>query len=251
MFAHIHAGMRRRSLPFVAAWILAVSGCAQTADWLNAHGVRAPNDGAIDASTVAAGLREALDQGTGRAVQELGRENGFWSNATLRIPIPENLQKVESGLRRLGQGKLADDFARSLNRAAEQATPPARKIFVDAIQAMTIRDAYDILRGPPNAATTYFRRQTETKLRSAFHPIVARSTQSVGVTAAYKKLVQRAAPLGLVDTRSLDIDAYVTQRALDSLFYVVAEEERRIRTDPVARTTELLQKVFGPTHVVR
>ena len=106
------------------------------------------------------------------------------------------------------------------------------------------RDAFDILNGPPNAATQYFRRQTETPLVQAFRPIVVRATQSVGVTAQYKKLVQRVEPLGVVDTRELDLDDYVTRKALDGLFELVAQEEKRIREDPVARTTELLRKVF-------
>jgi hypothetical protein len=199
----------------------------------------------LDAKTVAAGLRQALEQGTQQAVGALGRENGFWKHPTLRIPVPEKLVKVERGLRRIGQDKVADDFVRSLNRAAEQATPAARDIFVNAIRKMTVRDAMDILKGSDDAATLYFRRHTEAPLISAFKPIVTRSTEAVGVTAHYKRFVKKAQPLGLVDTRNLDIDDYVTRKALDGLFSLVAEEEKRIRKDPVARTTELLRKVFG------
>jgi hypothetical protein len=239
--------MRRRWIPtlLLLGALSVTPGCAGSSDWLKEEINRATGTSAkLDPATVAAGLREALEQGTTRAVQQLGRENGFWSHPTLRIPMPEKLQKVESGLRRFGQDKLADDFIRSLNRAAEQATPEARRIFIDAIRRMTIQDAFDILRGPQDAATRYFRRQTETPLTQAFRPIVVRSTEAVGVTSGYKRLVKRAEPLGLADASQFNIDDYVTHKALDGLFQLVADEERRIRVDPSARTTELLRNVF-------
>lgn len=240
--------MRIRSFPsiFSLAAVLVVAACGSFPEQFKARLNHLNNtDAGLDSATVAAGLREALEQGSVRAVRELGRDGGFWSRPTLRIPIPENLKKVETGLRRLGQSKLADDFARSLNRAAEQATPAAREIFVHAIRRMTVHDAITILRGPPDAATRYFRRNTEHALAASFKPIVAQSTQSVGVTSLYKRFVQRAAALGIVDSGRFDIDAYVTQKALDGLFKLVADEERRIREQPAARTTELLRKVFG------
>jgi hypothetical protein len=226
--------------------ILAVSGCADLSEQLKSRIHSTANAGGeLDSATIAAGLREALEQGSQRAVDELGRDGGFWTHPTLRIPIPENLRKVEAGLRRFGQDRIADDFARSLNRAAEQATPAARRIFVDAIRRMTVADAIAILRGPQDAATQYFRRATEGSLTMAFRPIVARSTETVGVTSFYKRLVQRGAALGIVDANRLDLDLYVTREALDGLFQVVADEERRIRQEPAARTTALLRKVFG------
>lgn len=220
----------------------AAAGCAGFADELGERVGR--SRGEPDAATVAAGLREALNQGTHRAVAQLGRTDGFWRHPTWRIPVPENLRRIEQGLRRIGQGRIADEFLLSLNRAAEQATPAARGIFLEAIRQMTIRDALDILRGPPDAATAYFRRHTDAKLAAALRPVVARATQGSGVTAAYKDLVARARPLGLVDTAKLDIDEYVTRRALDGVFGLVADEEQRIRRDPAARTTELLRIVF-------
>jgi hypothetical protein len=213
-------------------------------DWLKQKLKKSGSSASLDADTVAAGLREALEQGTGRAVQTLGRDNGFWSHPQLRIPMPEKLQKAEKTLRKLGQDKLADEFVQSLNRAAEQATPAARDIFVGAIRKMSMRDAMDILKGPPDAATRFFRQHTESALTAAFHPIVSRSTTAVGVTAYYKRMLKRVEPLGLVDTREFNLDDYVTRKALDALFQLVAEEEGRIRKDPVARTTELLKKVF-------
>lgn len=243
-----HNEMRNRliSAIFLAALVVAVSACNGLGEQLKSRLNRETSGAAeLDSATIAAGLREALEQGSSRAVQELGRDGGFWSHPKLRIPVPENLRRVDASLRRLGQTRLADDFVHSLNRAAEQATPAARAIFVDAIRRMTVRDAVAILRGPPDAATQYFRRNTESPLTARFKPIVARSTQAVGVTSYYKRIVQRAEILGMVDSSRFDIDTYVTRKALDALFTLVAEEERRIREDPVARTTELLRKVFG------
>jgi hypothetical protein len=234
----------RRYCVLLAALLATTTAHAGLDDWFKEKLKSAREGQSVDTETVAAGLREALEQGTQRAVQTLGRENGFWSHPQLRIPMPEKLQKADKALRRLGQDKLADEFVQSLNRAAEQATPAARDIFLGAIRRMSIRDAYDILKGQPDAATLYFRRQTETPLAGAFRPIVTRSTEAVGVTARYKKIVKRIEPLGIVDTRDLNLDDYVTNKAMDALFYLVAEEEKRIRADPVARTTELLRKVF-------
>jgi hypothetical protein len=235
----------RALVPLLLFVLATIAACAGLSDSVKDRLNKETGAGkSLDAATVAAGLREALEQGTARAVQSLGQENGFWSHPRLRIPMPEKLQQLDKGLRRIGQDRLADDFVRSLNRAAEQATPAAREIFVGAIRKMTIQDAVAILRGPQDAATQYFRQHTQTPLAQTFRPIVTRSTQAVGVTANYKRLVEKAAPLGIVDTHALDIDDYVTRKALDALYELVADEERRIREDPVARTTELLRKVF-------
>lgn len=199
----------------------------------------------LDAQTIAAGLKQALEHGTERAVGTLGQVNGFLKNPPIHIPVPDQLQRAESLLRRVGAGKYADQFVTSLNRAAEAAAPKAKSIFLDVIQAMTIQDAVDILRGADDAATQYFRRHSQARLTAAFQPIVARATSDVGVTAYYKRFVQKAAATGLVDTRGLDLDEYVTRKTLDGLFYMIAREEKRIREDPIARTTELLRKVFG------
>lgn len=227
---------------FVA--IFAVCGCDSLSEQLKMQVSRVNGNGSgIDSATIAAGLREALQHGSSRAVSELGRDGGFWSRPALRIPVPSNLQKVDAALRRFGQARLADDFTHALNRAAERAVPAAGGIFGDAIRRITLDDALGILRGPPDAATSYFRRHTEAALARSFRPIVADSTRAVGVTAYYKRVVRSAATVG-VDTRELDIDDYVTRKTLDGLFQVVADEERRIRADPAARTTELLRKVF-------
>ena len=202
-----------------------------------------------------AGLKEALGKGVQNAVSQLGHDGGFLTNLNVKIPMPENLRTVEKALRKLKQEKLADDFVRSMNSAAEKAVPEAAAVFSDAIKQMTIADAKDILTGTNNAATQYFRRTTETNLFARFYPVVTNATQEAGVTAYYKRMMARSGGgstlggvlggTGLVKAEDLDIDRYVTNKALDGLFKMVAEEEAKIRANPVARTTELLQKVFG------
>jgi hypothetical protein len=193
-----------------------------------------------------AAVREALNQGKDRAIGFLGRRDGFLKNAEARIPMPSHLTRVEQGLRKLGQNKIADDFILSLNRAAESAVPLAKKVLADAIRKMTVKDVVNIVRGPDDAATQYFRHVSEPKLRREILPIVAKSTDRMGVTRSYKKLIAQAGPLAaIVDLKSLDLDAYVTQKSLEGLFLFIAKEEKHIRENPVARTTELLRLVFG------
>jgi hypothetical protein len=207
---------------------------------------RAPAAAALTSDEAVAGLREALVQGTRFAVDQLGREGGFLDNAQVRIPMPQSLSWVEKSLRMAGQEQLADEFVASMNHAAEQAVPEAADIFVTAIQQMSLADANAILTGPDDAATQYFRTHTETALTARMHPIVAEATANAGVTAAYKNMLSSAGGLtGLLPTGATDLDGYVTDKALDGLFLMVASEERRIRANPLARSTELLKKVFG------
>jgi hypothetical protein len=206
------------------------------------------------------GLQEALSKGLQLAIARLGHEGGFLTNLQVRIPLPEKLQKFETVLRAIKEEKLADEFDATLNHAAEQAVPEAGVVFADALKHMTILDAKAILAGPSDAATQYFRRTTETNLYAAFYPIVQKATRQTGVTAAYQKFMEKAnvanlsnklGNLGtllgnsLLDKDSGDLDGYVTTKAMDGLFKMVAEEEKRIRENPVARTTALLQNVFG------
>ena len=192
------------------------------------------------------GLKAALEKGSQAAVATLGRTDGFFGDARVKIPLPENLARVEKTLRKLGQGKTADEFVLSLNRAAEAAAPEAKAIFLQVIRQMSVQDAVQIVRGPNDAATAYFRAHSEVALRDRFRPIVAAATDKVGVTHRYKKFLKEAGPVAkLFDTRSLDLDDYVTRKALDGLFVKVADEEKRIRQDPIARTTDLLRRVFG------
>ncbi len=206
---------------------------------------------------VVSGLKEALTKGLRQAVATLGRDGGFLSNQTVKIPMPEQLQKADSALRAVGQSQMADDFVASMNHAAEKAVPAAAGVFGDAIKQMSITDAKAILAGPNDAATQYFRRTTQTNLFAKFEPIVQKATDQVGVTAQYKQMMTKFSTAntfgGLLGKKSLvkmdsaDIDAYVTNQALDGLFKMVAAEEKNIRANPTARTTELLQKVFGST----
>ena len=195
---------------------------------------------------IAAGLREALEKGVAMAVDLLGQTDGFFGNPKVHIPLPEHLQQVSSGLRMLGQEQYADEFELTMNRAAEAAAPEAKAIFMDAIRNMSIEDAKNLLNGPDDAATQYFRKVGEARLSERMQPVIEQATSKVGVTSAYNNLVKSLDLLGdMVDTQSLDLNDYVTSKALDGLFLMIAEEEKRIRENPIERTTDLLKKVFG------
>lgn len=235
----------RRLLPLLLIVLSAsYSGCSS--DWVKEQvEVYRKQGKELDAQTIAAGLKQALEFGSERAADTLGKVDGYLKNPPVHIAVPDQLQRAQSLLRKVGAGKYADQFITSLNRAAEAAAPKAKPIFVDVVRNMTIADAIGILRGPDDAATQYFRRYAQDRLTAAFRPVVARATRDVGVTAYYSRFIDKAGRTGLLDTRGLDLDDYVTRKALDGLFYMVAQEEKRIREDPVARTTELLRKVFG------
>ncbi len=201
--------------------------------------------GAVDDKTGAAGIKEALAVGTERAVAGLSRENGYFGNAAVKILMPSSLQKVADVARMAGYQKQVDEFVLSMNRAAEAAAPMASSIFGDAIRAMTLDDVRGILGGGDTAATEFFRRKTHDKLYAAFKPVVAKKVDEVGATRAYKDMIGRYEAVPLVSKQSLDLDHYVTEKSLDGLFHMVGEEEKKIRTNPAARTTDLLKTVFG------
>ncbi len=206
---------------------------------------------ALDKSTlnradIVSGLKEALIKGSQSAISTLGKENGFFAHPKLRIPMPEKLQTVEATLRKLKQDKIADDFVLSMNRAAENAVPKAMSIFSNAIKNMSIKDANGILQGSDNAATEYLKKTSGSQLHQQFLPIVKQATNKVGVTENYKALIDNLGMMSkLIDIESLDLDKYVTDKAVDGLFNLIANEEKLIRADPVARTTALLKKVFS------
>lgn len=192
------------------------------------------------------GLKEALSKGTQQAVANLGKDGGFLNNLDVKIPLPDELAKVEKLLRKLGQDKYADQFVATLNHAAEKAVPEAATLFADAISQMGLADAKSILKGPDDAATQYFRKTSEARLKERFLPIVKNATDQAGVTAAYKRLMRKAGPAArFLSPGATDLDGYVDDKAVDGLFKMIAAEEKRIRQDPVARTTNLLKKVFG------
>lgn len=201
--------------------------------------------GAPDDKTNAAGIKEALAVGTERAVASLAKVDGYFGNAAVKILMPQNMQKMADVARMAGFQKQVDDFVLSMNRAAEAAAPLASRYFGDAIRAMSLDDVRGILSGGDTAATDYFRRKTGDKLYAAFKPVVSQKVNEVGVTRAYKDMIGRYESVPLMGKQSLDIDDYVTNKSLDGLFRTVGEEEKKIRTNPAARTTELLKTVFG------
>jgi Protein of unknown function (DUF4197) len=193
---------------------------------------------------VASGLREALQVGTRNAVKLTGRPDGYFRNEAIKILMPERLHTIEKGLRRVGYGRQVDEFVLSMNRAAERAAPLAKDIFWNAIRQLSFDDARHILSGGDSAATEYFRRKTSDELTVAFRPVVEQSMNEVGATRRYEDLTRRAQSVPFVRIQTLDIGEYVVAKALDGLFHVLSDEERKIRTDPAARVTSLLKEVF-------
>jgi hypothetical protein len=189
------------------------------------------------------GMRDALAQGAGKAVELLGRPGGFLDNSKVKIPLPDTLRRVESGMRLLGMKKQADELVVSMNRAAEAAVPEAKALLVDAVKKMSVQDAKKILTGGDTAATEYFRRATSSQLAQRFLPIVTKWTEKVGLANQYNALVEQGAQLGLVG-KDERIENYVTRKALDGLYATIAEQERAIRRDPVGAATGSARKVF-------
>jgi len=191
------------------------------------------------------GLKEALQVGTGNAVGVVSREDGYYKNPKIRIPLPGSIQKAEKVLRAAGYGKEIDNFDLSMNRAAERAAPPAKALFLNSIKEMNIGDAKKILQGKENEATLYFKEKTSGQLEQVFKPIVHTAMSEVGVTRSYQNLDAKVRTIPFAEKMSFDLDQYVTKGALEGLFLMLAEEEKRIRQDPAARVSDLLKKVFG------
>jgi len=208
-------------------------------------GIKLPGQAGPDEDTTIAGLKEALSIGTGNAVSSVSKTDGYFKNQIIKILLPENIQKVADVLSKVGYQKQVDDFILSMNRAAEHAAPKAKDIFVNAIKAMTFDDAVSILKGNDTAATEYFKTKTSSQLYTAFKPIISTSLNTVGATNKYKAMMRSYETIPFVSKESLDLDHYVTNKALDGLFYMVGEEEKKIRTNPAARVTDLLKTVFG------
>ena len=199
---------------------------------------------------ISGGLKEALSKGVKFAVNSLGKQDGYLGNPRVKIPLPKSLQRMEKALRLAGQGKSVDEFVVSMNHAAEKAVPVAIDVFIDAIKKMTFDDARQILFSrQDDSATQFFRRTSEETLRGKFRPIVEEFTAKVGVTQRYKTMTGKYGfASALLGKDATDIDGYVTQKALDGLFLLVADQEKKIRKDPLGRTTSLLKKVFGVLH---
>lgn len=191
------------------------------------------------------GLKEALEVGTARVVENVSKVNGYFGNPQIRIPMPESVQKTEKLLRAAGFGSKVDEFELSMNRAAERAAPEAKALFWEGIKSMTFSDARKILNGRSNEATLYFEDKTSPQLREIAKPIVHDAMAEVGVTRTYQDLDRTARTIPFAGGYSFDLDQYVTDKALAGLFLMLAEEEKKIRDNPAARTTDLLKKVFG------
>jgi|CXWL01.1.fsa_nt_gi hypothetical protein len=190
-------------------------------------------------------LRQALTQAAETAVSSLAKENGFLGNDKVRIPLPENLQKVDGMLRKFGMGKYADDLTTSMNRAAEAAVPEAKTLLVGAIKKMSVTDARDIITGPSDAATQYFRKNTEAALASKFQPIVAKSMAKVKLAEKYDQFAGKGVELGLVDAKDANLKDYITRKAMDGLFVMMAEQEKNIRANPMQAAGDLAKKIFS------
>jgi len=201
--------------------------------------------GGLTKDEIVRGLKEALKKGTEEAVKTLARENGFYLDDQVKIPFPEEVKYVEEKLRALGLGSLVDNFVKQMNHAAENAVDKAGPIFYDAIREMTISDAVGILNGNDHAATEYFREKTYGRLVEAFKPDISTVLNTMHVSDYWSKVTRAYNKLPLTKKVETDLPQYVTEKAIDGLFVKVADEEKKIREDPKARTTELLQKVFA------
>lgn len=191
------------------------------------------------------GLKQALADGSAAAVAQLGVQNGFLGNPKVKIPLPPALQKVESALRFAGMRKQADDLVVAMNRAAEAAVPEAKALLVDSVRRMSIQDARGILTGGDTAATDYFRRTTQTQLAQRFLPIVKKATDQVGLAEQYNSLASQGMQLGLIKKEQSTIEGYVTQKALDGLYLMIAEQEKAIRQNPMGAASDIVKRVFG------
>ena len=207
------------------------AAAATIADLSNAEAVR--------------GLKQALNDGSAAAVARLGVENGYYANPNVKIPLPPSLQRVERGLRAFGMRRQADELVLTMNRAAEAAVPEAKQLLVDAVKTMSVQDAKGILGGGDTAATEYFQRSTRSQLGQRFLPIVKQATDRVGLAQQYNALAGQGVALGLVKEDQASIESYVTQKALDGLYFMIGEQEKAFRQDPVGATSDIVRRVFG------
>jgi len=203
------------------------------------------NVDALSNQDAVSGLKAALEKGSGVAVDLLGKTDGFFGNGAVKIPLPDSLKKYEKLMRSVGMGKHADELVLTMNRAAEAAVPEAKKLFVDSVKKMSLQDAKGILSGGQTSGTDYFKRTTTDSLRVKFLPIVKQATAKVKLAEKYNQYAQKGVQFGLVRKEQANLDDYVTQKALDGLFFMVAEEEKKIRQDPVKAGSDIIWKVFG------
>lgn len=230
--------MKRRQFNVAAA----ASLCVAATPLLPVH---AQGLAGLSNAEASRGLRAALERGALSAVQLLGQQDGFLGNPKVRIPLPQSLQDAAKFLRALGRGHQVDELEVSINRAAEQAVPLARDLLVGAVKSMSVADAKNILTGGETSVTTFFADKTRSPLSTRFLPVVSEAVEKVGLAERYNKVAGKAAGLGLVKQEDASIQHYVTRKALDGLYFMIGEEERKIRQDPVGTGSALLRKVFG------
>jgi hypothetical protein len=226
--------MKRRDAMKAASVLVAGSGV-----WSPAHA------GWLSETDAAAGIRVALERGAVAAVGLLGRTDGFLGNPKVRIPLPDFLQDVAQLLKATGQRKRIEELEISMNRAAEAAVPEARAMLVNAVKSMSVDDAKQILTGGDNSVTQFFADKTREPLGVKFLPIVQRATERVSLAARYNAVASRAASFGFIKPENANIQSYVTGKALDGLYLMIGEEEKKIRADPVGTGSAILKKVFG------
>lgn len=233
-----------RLVYIVCIALLSLTSC-KTADLQKVVDVLGAGNSQLSQETVVAGLKQALEVGTKNSVFKTNRDGGFSNNSLIKILVPQELEKVASTVRKIGLGSYVDKFELQMNRAAESASGQAKDVFVSAISSMSLQDAWGILRGGDNAATNYFKQKTESSLRSKFAPIITSNMKKVGFYNDYQTLLGTYNKIPFTNKPDLNIENYVMSETLDGLFMLVADEEAKIRNNPLARTTELLQKVFS------
>ena len=196
-------------------------------------------------SEASGGLKEALTQGVSKAVASLGATDGFLGNKDVKIPLPNSLKKIEKGMKFMGMGKQSDELILKMNRAAEAAVPEAKTLLLDSVKKMSLADAKAILTGPQDAATQYFKKTTSAQMGEKFLPIVTKATENVQLADSYNKYAEMGSKFGVVKKEDANINQYVTKKALDGVYYMVAQEEAAVRKDPLGQASSLLKKVFG------
>lgn len=227
----------RPARAFLSAMLLGVFAAAGSASALSID--------QLTSSDASAGLKAALDQGVTSAVASLGKADGFWGNPKVRIPLPENLQRAKSALKLMGKGREIDELERAINRAAEEAVPQSKQLLTNAVKSMTVDDAKRILTGGDDSVTQFFKAKTAPQLTERFLPVVGKVTAKSGLAQQYNSLAGQAAQFGLVKADEATIERYVTQKALDGLYTMIGEEERKIRANPVAAGSDIVRRVFG------
>lgn len=231
----------------IVASLLVLSACTSTqiTQALNEVSKATTTEKALTTAEVGQGLKEALVNGISKGADRVSQTDGYFKNPEIKIPFPPDVKKVEDKLRQIGLGNDVDRFIMTLNRGAEEAAKEAKPIFIDAIKQMTIEDAWGILKGEENAATNYLQRTTSIQLKAKFKPVIQSALDKVGAARYYTDLVNTYNKIPFIEKVNPDLNEYATDLAMKGLFMQIAKEEKNIRQDPVARTTDLLKRVFA------